>query len=265
MERTRILVLGGSGYVGAEVVRHAPKNAIVWSTYYKHPPVHPNVKALYVDLFDKRSLCNAFDVSRPMTVICVARLGIADTDPKLATAAMRHLVEIVRNTHATLLYLSSDAVFDGQRGNYTETDSPHPITAYGQAKLAAEKIIREYLDNALIVRVGYIYGEGAGGIDKRTRQLLKEAQNGKSVRRFVDMYRSPINVTDLARAIWSVVMDNKTGIVHLGEPKQSVFAFNRMLAALAGLNPTIIHPASLNEREDSNAIAPDTSLDITEK
>lgn len=74
------------------------------------------------------------------------------------------------------------------------------------------------------------------------------------------MIRSPIEVGNLARALWTFVREERRGIVHLGESKVSVYEFTRQLATQAGLNPSLIQPVSLRKRQGSGLIAPDTSL-----
>jgi dTDP-4-dehydrorhamnose reductase len=110
------------------------------------------------------------------------------------------------------------------------------------------------------MRTGYIYGEGAGGMDKRTRALISQVQRGEPIERAVDMIRTPIHVTDIAHAIWSLISQNRTGIVHLGETKQSVYTFTCKLAIQAGLNPSIIRPVTLRGCPNGDMIAADTSL-----
>lgn len=260
MEHARILVLGGSGYVGAEVVRRTPANTAIWSTYRDHPRAHANAHELRVDLFDNTSLRDAFEVCRLKTVIHVARLGVADADSERAGEVTRRLIQDIQDFGAALLYLSSDAVFDGQRGDYAPNDAPQPITDYGRAKVAAEQAIRESTVRSLIIRVDYIYGDGAGGTDKRTRTLVAQALRGEPIEQYTDMIRSPIHVTDLALTIWSLVREGRTGIMHLCESKQSVYTFTRMLATRSGLDPSIVRPISLQERRDGEMIAADTSL-----
>ncbi|MBU1075460.1 sugar nucleotide-binding protein [Patescibacteria group bacterium] len=248
--KKKALILGASGYLGTEVVNTAPDDFELYLGC--RSKVSGNF--VKVDLADNNSIITAFKKVNPDVVIHVARLGGYDAEPERAKDITKSICLLVKQTNAKLIYMSSDAVFDGKEGDYKEDDETNPASDYGRAKLAAEKAIKSNLVNYVIIRVGYIYGES----DKRLKKLLEEIEQNGSTKRFSDMFRTPIHVTKLAMSIWKLAQLNFTGIIHLGEEKKSVFDFSRGLVKAVGLDPDLVKSNLTEDRKFDIAI--DTSL-----
>ena len=80
-----------------------------------------------------------------------------------------------------VIYGSSDAVFDGLKGNYTENDPPAPTTLYGKNLVAVEKIVREHCPDACVVRPSYLYSFSVGKLDGRLEHARRRL-SGEPVR-----------------------------------------------------------------------------------
>lgn len=211
-----------------------------------------------VDLLDYDTVKKAIADIAPDIIIHSARLGEFDDDPVKAKEVTANLVSSIKSVSARLIYMSSDAVFDGTKGEYKEDSRGNPVTDYGRAKLAAENVIKSEMDNYTIIRAGYIYGVGAKGMDRRCEKILAETKDGKKVKRFNDVFRTPIHVTKLAKFIWKLVGSDFKGIIHVGEEKQSVYQFSQKILKDAGADSSLVESDSA--RDKGLNIAIDTSL-----
>ncbi|MCI0476662.1 MAG: SDR family oxidoreductase, partial [Anaerolineales bacterium] len=209
----RLLVTGGSGYVGAGILRRAPKEWKIAATYFAHPIERANVAAFRVDVRDAGAVNRLFDEFRPDVVIHTAALMSGDAMMATNVDGSRNVTRAAMRVDARLIHLSSDVIFDGEHAPYDETAAPTPITPYAESKARAEHAIAQTFQvsetwkvysSALIVRTSLVYGFAP--MDPRTRQTLA----GEMPRLFTDEYRCPIFVDDLADALIELA-DQKPG------------------------------------------------------
>ncbi|MBC8156280.1 MAG: SDR family oxidoreductase [Bacteroidetes bacterium] len=128
----------------------------------------------------------------------------------------RRLLAVAKTTGATFVYISTDYVFDGADGPYTETASPRPINCYGQHKLMAERAVTDAGDNHLIIRITNVYGTEARHKNFIAR-MLRAIRAGDHLALTVpfDQFSTPINASDVARAVHALITQGKNGIYHL--------------------------------------------------
>jgi dTDP-4-dehydrorhamnose reductase len=126
---------------------------------------------------------------------------------------------------ARLIHLSSDLIFDGEKGEpYTEEDEPRPLSAYGRDKADAERAVREVHPGALIVRTSLLYGGAEPSLQERM------AADPDAVF-FTDELRSPVHVGDLAEALLELAAGDRAGILHVaGADSLSRYELARLLA-----------------------------------
>jgi len=253
----KILLLGASGFLGSKLLELAPDNIDLCSSY-KEKRLETKKQQVEIDLLDFDNVRQKINGIRPQLVIYAARLHPFDSNRLKAEEVATEFVEIIKAVGSKLIYISSDAVFEGKKGNYKELDETKPLTNYGKAKLASETVIRNSLKDFIIVRPSYIYDDRFNKLDKREFQLLKQIKNVETIYRFKDAFRSPILVTDLARAIWKLADSDFVGIVHVAGERKSIYQFFKELAKKVGLDPKLIKPNLISD--ENQDIAPDTSL-----
>jgi dTDP-4-dehydrorhamnose reductase len=225
---TDLLVTGGTGYLGSEILRRAPAVG-TWLT--REPAGRGDW--LRLDVRDAAAVRRALVRVRPAAVIHTAyrqddRATTLDGAAAIATAAAA--------VGARLVHISSDVIFDGAKpGPYTEEDPPSPITDYGRAKVDAERAVRTAHPEALMVRTSLLYG---GPEPSRHERMACEAAQGRGgMTFFEDELRSPVLVGELASALLELARREEAGILHVaGADTVSRYEFAVLLAQAHGLS-----------------------------
>jgi len=203
-----LLVTGAGGYLGSELLRRT--DAV-------------GVSSAEVDIRDADAVGALFDRLRPRAVIHTAyrrddRATTFDGAVNVAAAA----------AGARLVHLSTDVVFDGEKGApYVEEDEPTPLTGYGRDKADAERAVLAEHPGALVVRTSLIYGGRQPGPQER---LAADADASF----FTDEVRCPIQVGDLAHALIELAATDLSGVLHVaGADRLSRHEFAELLAGRA--------------------------------
>ncbi len=191
----RLLVTGGSGYLGRAILRRAPENWVLAATHFAHDLVQPGAAAFRVDVRDASAVDRTLEMFHPDAVIHTAALMTGEDMLAVNETGSRSVAAACRRSGARMVHLSSDVIFDGEHAPYDEQAAPNPISPYGETKARAEQAVDEQDPQALIVRTSLIYGFDP--LDPRTRQVLA----GEMPVLFTDEYRCPIFVGDLADAL----------------------------------------------------------------
>ena len=227
----RLLVTGASGFLGAHVVAAAKEKFETFAAFFSHPITG----GIHVDIRDEAMVRRVIAEVRPDTVVHTA-YDKADTGA--FSAIMLGSTNVAAAAHAQgarLIHMSTDVVFNGTKGWYTETDRLDPVTDYGKAKAAAEQAVLLAAPEALLVRTSLIYG--LAGDDPHSRFVLDGARAGRPVTLFADEYRCPILVGDLAQALLELVSLDVRGPLHVaGADRLSRHEFGALIARYHGVN-----------------------------
>jgi dTDP-4-dehydrorhamnose reductase len=224
---TRLLVTGGTGYLGGELLRRAPAVG-TWLT--RGPPSGGDW--IRLDVRDSAVVRRQLERLRPLAVIHTA---YRQDDRATTLDGAAAVADAAAAVGARLVHVSSDVIFDGTKpGPYTEEDPPSPLTDYGRAKAEAEHAVRAAHPGALIVRTSLIYG---GAKPSRHERLACDAAEGRGgMTFFEDELRSPVLVGELASALLELVGRDEAGILHVAGPDTvSRYEFAFLLAQAHGL------------------------------
>jgi len=220
-----------------------------------------------LDLTDHAAVQRRFRAESPALVIhCAAISSTAECERDPATAR-RQNVEAAEQlarlcAGSKFVFLSTDLVFDGQKGNYAETDATNPLGIYAETKVEAEQRVLTHA-RTLVVRTSI----NGGRSPKRNRGFDEQAMNawaaGQSIRLFTDEYRSPIDASVTARAIWELSLADACGLYHVaGAERFSRWELGQLLAARWPKLQPRMEPASLAEYRGAPR-PPDCSLNCT--
>lgn len=171
---------------------------------------------------------------------------------KINVDGTKNVAQACKNYGRKLIFISTDFVFDGTRGAYTEDDPPGPnfdkISWYGITKAEAEKVIKNTLSDYIILRIAYPYRskfEGKDDLVKRVWRLYKE---GELYPMFTDQIITPTFIDDIAPAVSLLISKGVKGTVNLASPKPvSQYDFAKELIATFGGNPNDIKKGSIIE------------------
>ncbi|MGA8273502.1 MAG: SDR family oxidoreductase [Candidatus Sulfotelmatobacter sp.] len=240
-----ILVTGASGLLGASLVVAArEQNHEVVGLYNRHPVSIDGVKLLAADLTDPAEFRRIFDEVEPSWVVhCAAATDVdwCETHPEEAyrinVMVSSAIAEVTSRSNSRLLYISTDSVFNGERGNYAETDQPVPVNVYAKTKLQGEREILRRDPAAAIARVN-LYGWNVQKKDSLAEWVLKELSARQLVRGFSDVVFCPAVANDVADILLALLHRNLSGIYHVvGSEPVSKYVFAKRVAAAFGFDP----------------------------
>src|SRR5215213_42162 len=243
-----LLVTGGSGYLGGELLRQASGRPLA-ATYLSGRPAGPDgVDWTELDVRDREAVRALVESVRPEVVIHTAYRQDGESARETTVDGAVAVAGAAAAVGARLIHLSSDVIFDGAKpAPYDESDPPTPVTEYGRAKADAEGAVVEAHRDALLVRTSLIYG---GPTPSRHERLALEAARGEGQPFFDDEVRCPVVVGDLASALLELSELGETGVLNVaGADEVSRYEFACLIAGAAGLSPERIRRTSIAESD----------------
>lgn len=254
-----ILVTGASGLLGANFLRVAGrKQRSLFAQYFRHPIELPGVRSVPADLTDVAAVRQLFAQAQPGWVIhCAAATNVDWCEENPAEArrinleASRAVAREAQRSGARLIHISTDAVFDGMRGNYSEADPVRPVNVYSRTKADAESAVQAELASAVVVRTA-IYGWNYQPKHTLGEWVVAELSAGRGIVGFTDLFFSPILADHLAEILLQTMEGCPPGLYHVAAADScSKYDFCRRLARAFGLNESLIRPGS-----DTDALRP---------
>jgi dTDP-4-dehydrorhamnose reductase len=204
----RILITGGRGQLGRELQQALSGETVL------------ALGRQELDVTDAAAVGRAIGQFRPQVVVHAAAYtdtAGCEADPELAMRVngegTRQVALACRESAAAMLYVSTNEVFDGQKGEpYLESDEAKPVNAYGRSKLAGERYVQSILDRFYIVRTGWLYAAGGNNFPSK---VLRAIANEGELSFVTDEVASPTWARDLAQAIVGLISRPTYGIYHL--------------------------------------------------
>ena len=244
----------GTGFLGEQLyLDFITKSREVLTTYHHHQKYSDSVR---FDFF-KDSPEETFERKEIDTVILPAKIEFTE-DSDLLQGKMEKFTKWIGDKR--FIYISSDGIFDGEEGNYTETDTVHPVTLYGKNLKICEDIIRKGVKNYCIIRPNYLYGFVNGKLDSRLQKVKDDALAGNGIVRFDDMYKSPLSYRQASEYILRIAYSGFIGTVHISGPRMSVYEFTLQGMKSLGLPLLTLRRESIPKDRPSDFLV-DTSLD----
>lgn len=252
-------VTGANGLIGSHLIHLAKSCASVWR-------VLPLVRA-DLDLTDFRTVVTAFQKDRPKLIIHCAALSRSpdcQVNPKLAHQLNVEVTQFLADlaTDISFIFFSTDLIFDGQKGDYVESDKPNPLSVYAETKVLAERhVLRN--PHHTVIRTSLNAGPSLQGDRGMDEQMLTALRDGKALHLFTDEFRTPIPAEETARAVWQLAEQKVTGIYHVaGAERVSRWQIGELICERFPQYRSQIHATSLNTYQGAPR-SPDTSLNCT--
>lgn len=248
----RIFITGGSGLAGSKLAEMAlARGEQVYSGYAHNQP--PYGKEVKFDLLDANGIRDIIERMRPDVIVHSAALTDVDRCErekdlayKINVEGTRAIAEAARKAGSYLVYISTDYVFDGQRGLYREEEETNPVSYYGLSKLLGEQFC---LDQGCIARTCVIYGSRpASGKVNFALWLLNALKSGKEARVVTDQFITPTLNSNLAAMVLEAADRHLSGIYHLsGASRVSRYDFACELARAFDLDRRLIIPTQMSD------------------
>lgn len=207
----RLLITGGSSYLGQQLVPLAREKHTVCYTYFQHDPLQLE-GGTKLDVRQDMAVTQLTNSFGPDVIIHTVGSNRPDDMAAVIEEGTEHIVQAARQVGARLIHISTDALFDGHSPPYDETAVPTPVTDYGRAKAAAERIVSQYA-NHVIVRTSLIYS--LEQMDHGTIWMAETLRQGKPVTLFDNQIRNPVWVETLSRACLELAENMYVGILNV--------------------------------------------------
>lgn len=272
-----VLIIGGSGFVGTHLATALREGYKVFSTFNDRPTYLPGVTSIPMRLANRSAGKQVLAFVRPDFVIYAAgphHVEWAERNARDAervhTAGAGGVSMISGMSPPRLIYLSSAYVFDGNRGNYRETDTVLPHSMFGKCKLGGENFVRGKSVNHLVVRTSQLLGRGNGLHVSFLDELRMRLSRGERVQLAQNEVHSFTTIWSLTDVIARLIESGpKNRILHYGGlTKLSVFEFGRRFAARFGFDPSLVTPKTVafgrRVTEDSESKIYDFSLNSSQ-
>jgi len=179
----------------------------------------------------------------------LANVDACETEPALAeqlnTKLPEELALHVAKGGARLVHISTDAVFDGRMGEYSETDKPNPLSIYARTKLDGERAVLAANPQAIVARVN-LFGWSLKGQRSLAEWFFNNLQAGKQVRGFTDIFFCPLLANHLAALLLTMLEKRLSGLYHVVSSEcTSKYAFGLAIARRFDLNESLISASSV--------------------
>jgi dTDP-4-dehydrorhamnose reductase len=196
------------------------------------------------------------------TVIVAASMAYEATHPAYEFTLFKQQAErlIQGCQHCRVIYISSDGVFDGKQGYYTERDIPIPMTLYGRNLQYIEEKVQNLCSDYCIIRPSYLYGYSLSQLDPRLSRIQEQLLAGEQLAFFTDMIKSPMEVNQVAEAIALLTCSEYIGIAHVAGGAMSVYDFYQEAMSSLSIPSERLCPVQM---PTTLSHPRDTSLDIS--
>ena len=254
MNNRRMLVFGSNGLLGQKVAELLVRGTAtsVTLTSAESGPVRPMEPAEYVqaDITSKKEVKQVVSHAEPDVIINCAAITNVDacetereTAWKVNVGGVEHIIEAARRTGALIVHVSSDYIFDGKNGPYTEDDRPEPLSYYGKTKLAGENALRASGLEYFIARTMILYGFAPGVKQNFALWLIQSLEKQTPVRIVDDQFGNPTLADDLAYGLLRGVELGRTGVYNIaGRDIVSRHEFALRVARAFSLDAALISP-----------------------
>ena len=210
----KVLIIGASGFLGNKLIEVFSKEFEVFGTYNSKK----KEKLIQLNIPNEAQVKETIEKINPDIIMLTA----AETNVDLCETNVQHAEKVnikgVENVtkccgNIKLVYYSTDSVFDGEKGNYVETDTSNTVNFYGKTKLMAEEAVKK-LNNFLILRTCMLYSDQSES-PKFINWLIRNLNENKKVNVVIDLFATPTLIDDLATASLELIRKDRTGIYHV--------------------------------------------------
>lgn len=260
----KFFITGGSGLLGERLAAIANDDYELVLSHNSNPADN-TVKC---DITDKNEVEKTVIENRPDVIIhCAAMTDVdlcedkTDLAYKINSEGTRNITKASEKTGAKIIYVSTDFVFDGEKGYYSEEDETNPLGIYAKSKYDGEIQVKKYSSNWAIARVSVLYGWHKK--QNFTTWVINQLRNNNPINIVTDQINSPTYADNAAEAIFEIAKQDKTGIFHTaGNDRINRFDFTKKIAEAFNLDKDLINPTTSKQFVQKAPRPRDSSLNV---
>jgi len=265
--KSKVLVIGAGGNLGFCLARFLSAKYTVYPTVHDYYP--EGLDAERLDITNRNAVENMVDRVKPDAVVNLSALADANVCEKKPDEARLINVDGAQNIaracektgNVYLVHYSTDLVFDGTGGPYSEDDAVNPVNVYGTTKAESESAVISSHENSAILRTAIVFGKGSGKRPNFFEFLINQAQSGHGAKIFMDEYRSFLYVDDSANAVAELISSGLTGVFHAGGSERlSRYEFVMKMLLYLGLTGGNFKSIRIGDLAEQAPRPPDCSL-----
>lgn len=264
--KKRILILGGSGFIGEKLKPILNNGFDVYSTGHQNNSSH-NIN---LDILDTKRIEKIFERVKPEIVlnlyVMYNNLEFCEKNKekvmKINGESLIPISKLANKYDSYLVQMSTDYVFDGIKGNYNEDDLPNPINFYGKSKLEGEKNVIEFCRKFCIIRTSMVYDKSNEKITL-SEWILEKIKKESKIGLIDDQFMTATYRENLCDMMNEVIHKQYQGTIHLaGRDKTTRYQFAKLLLQQFGYDEFKIFPEKRDSFDFSKNMPRDSSLNV---
>jgi UDP-4-amino-4,6-dideoxy-N-acetyl-beta-L-altrosamine transaminase/dTDP-4-dehydrorhamnose reductase len=266
--KKKMLITGVSGLLGNNLARYFKDTYDVVGLYNSHSLATEGIKVLKADIVSGDLAAIVAECDPDVVIHCASLTNVdyceryKDLAYQVNVAGTKRLVESLKNTRAVVVYISTDSVYDGSKGNFNENDPVHPLNYYGTTKYEGEGIVLSRL-GSLILRTN-IFGINIQEKNSIAEWVISSLSARQRIQGFQDVRFSTIYTFELARFIGQALQKGLAGTYNCASStSQTKYEFACNIARLFGLEKDLIQPISVRDFNFFAERGKNLSLDVT--
>ncbi len=260
----KYFITGGSGLLGERLAAVSNDNDELTLVHNSNP----SENTIKCDITNEKEVKSAVEKENPDVIIhCAAmtNVDLCEDERKKAYSVngdgTGFLAKAAHDINAKIIYVSTDFVFDGERGYYKEDEKVNPLGIYAKSKYDGEVQLAKYCDDWAIARVSVLYGWHSRL--NFTTWVIEQLRQKNEINIVTDQINSPTLADNAAEAIFKIAQKNKNGIFHTaGNDAINRFDFTRKIADAFDLDDSLINPTTSSQFIQKAPRPRDSSLNV---
>lgn len=255
--KKRILVFGANGMLGQRLVEFYSRqqNLQLLSCSVEDAPVINGQEYRQINITRREDVKDLVYDFYPDVIINAAAYTNVDLSEKEREQAWKtnvkgveYIAEVSRVIDSHIVHISTDYIFNGKKGPYSENDKPSPLGYYARTKLASENVLRISGTYYTILRTNVLYGIAHNSRPDFVRWVVNSVREGKEIKIVTDQINNPTFIDDLVQAISKVIEYKKYGVYNIGGKEfLSRYDFTMKIADFFHLDKKLISPITTDE------------------
>lgn len=217
----KVFITGASGLVGGNCMSYFKKMGWeVVGTYFSYPAKN----TVYYDTLNVSNPEN-FDVKtfKPDVVLhcgALTHVDLCEDEPEMShqqtVVSTKNMLQVAKENNSKFIFISTDYIYDGIDGPYSEEAPINPLSLYGKHKLEAENLVSSSGLDFITIRINNVYGDEERGKNFVSRIVSQLIEGKELVLKLPsDQYSTPVNAADVARCLYLLINDQKSGVYHI--------------------------------------------------